>query len=172
MQQLCLTGSHAALIAERLFTALNVRPVGYRLIPFHVDGDCRGEALRMLLPPASPAYNDVPCRIRLTADRCAIVPEALETIAAPGLRAALGVHAPLLLGRVHADLLACPVFREAVRDCLMSSRPVITVADADAKPLLRALTPADKQLWFTVPDDAAGQSALLEALIPEAMLRF
>ena len=172
MQQLFLTGKHAALIAERLFTALNVRPVGYRLIPFYVDGICRGEALRLLLPPSAPAHNDVPCRIHLAADRFVTVPAALEEIAAPGLRAALGVHAPLLLGRVSADLLGCPGFRETVRECLLSSSPVITVADTDAEPVLRALVPPEQQLWFVVPDDAAGQSSLLEALIPEAVLRF
>ncbi|MBQ7849918.1 MAG: hypothetical protein IJ343_09375 [Clostridia bacterium] len=171
MQQLYLTGSHAALIADRLFTALNVRPVGYRLTPFSVEGASRGEALRLLLPPAA-GHNDVPCRIRISADRSVIVPAALEEVAAPGLHAALRVHAPLLLGGVQADLLDCPAFREAVRACLMSSRPVIVVADEAAAPVLRALTPPETQLWFAVPEDEAGQAALLESLLPEAMLRF
>lgn len=172
MQQLYLTGSHAGEIAARLFTTLNVRPVGCRLLPFEVGGEARGEALRLLLPPAQPRFNDVPCRIRLSADRWVAVPAVLEEIAAPSLLAALDVHAPMLLDGLCADVLACPGLREAVRTCLMSRRPVVVTAAPDAVELLRALTPAQTQLWLPVPDDAPGQAALLETLVAEAALRF
>lgn len=172
MQQLYLTGSHAGEIAVRLFTTLNVRPVGCRLLPFEVGGEVRGEALRLLLPPAAPNFNDVPCRIRLAQDRWTAVHPVLTQIAAPSLLGAMDVHAPMLLDGLCADVLACDEFREAVRTCLMGSRAVIVTAAEDAIPLLRALTPEEKQLWMPVPEDAAAQAALLETLLPEAMLRF
>ena len=54
MQQLCLTGAHAAALADRLISALNVRPVGLRVSPFSVDAESRKKALHMLPPPAPP----------------------------------------------------------------------------------------------------------------------
>jgi len=172
MQQLYLTGNHAGDVAARLFTTLNVRPVGCRLLPFEVGGEVRGEALRLLLPPSDPHCNDVPCRVRITRDRWTAVPPVMEEVAAPSLLAVMGVHAPMLLDGLHADVLACPAFREAVRTCLMSPRPVVVTAADDAVPVLRALTPAEDQLWLAVPDDPDGQADLLETLIPEAVLRF
>ncbi len=172
MQQLYLTGSHAGEVAARLFTTLNVRPVGCRLLPFEVGGEKRGEALRLLLPPAEPRFNDVPCRIRLSEAEWTPVPAVMEGIAAPSLLAAMSVHAPMLLDGLCADVLACPAFREAVRTCLMGSRAVVVAVRKDAEAILRTLTPADSQLWLPVPEDEAGQTALLETLIPEAVLRF
>lgn len=172
MQQLYLTGSHADEIAIRLFTTLNVRPVGCRLLPFEVGEEPRGEALRLLLPPAAPHFNDVPCRIRLSDDRWTAVHPVLEEIAAPSLLGAMGVHAPMLLDGLCADVLANDAFRQAVQTCLMGPRAVIVVAAEDAAPLLRTLTPPQKQLWLAVPDDPEAQAALLETLLPEAMLRF
>lgn len=172
MQQLYLTGNHAGNLAGQLFTALNVRPVGCRLTPFEVDGSIRGEAMHLLLPPAPPLHNDVPCRLLLAPGRWAVVPEVLEEIAAPGLTAARGVHAPMLLSGLTKDVLRCRPFREAVAACLAGSRPVVVAAARDAAAVLKKLTPAEDQLWFDVPDDRAGQAALLETLVPEAVLRF
>lgn len=172
MQQLYLTGLYAEEIADRLFHALNVRPVGLRLVPVEVGSGLRGDALQLLLPPAPPLYNFVPCRVKLSPERSVTVPLALEEIAAPGLLAAMKVHAPMLLQGLSADLLACPAFREAVRTCVLGGSPAVVVADASAVPVLQELTPPEKQLWFDVPEDEAGQSALLEHLIPEAALRF
>lgn len=172
MQQLCLTGASAAIIADRLFSALNVRPMGLRILPFTVDGCERGDALHLLPPPAPPALNGVPCRIRLTPQRSAVLTQALEEIAAPGLTAALRIQSPLLLEGLSGDLLACDALRDAVKACLMSRFPVVITADAGARKILQTLTPREDQLWFDVPEDPAGQSALLEQLIPEAALRF
>lgn len=172
MQQLYLTGSHAAGVADQLFHALNVRPVGMRLSPVLAGDGVRGDAVELLLPPVPPMHNHAPCRVALSPERSFVVEPVLEEIAAPGLMAALQVHAPMLLQGLSADLLACGAFREAVRRCLVSSCPVVVVADTSAVPLLQGLTPGEDQLWFSVPEDAAGQSALLESLIPEAALRF
>lgn len=172
MQQLYLTGSHAGEIAARLFAVLNVRPVGCRLLPFEVGGETRGEALRLLLPPSGTRFNDVPCRIRLGQDRWTAVHPVLEEIAAPSLLAAQGIHAPMLLDGLCADTLENAAFRDAVRACLMARRPVIVTVRPDAEALLRDLTPPQNQLWLPVPDDAPGQAALLETLLPEAVLRF
>ena len=92
MQQLYLTGNHAPALADRLITALNLRPAGYRLQPFTVSGSVRGEALHLLLPPAAPMDNDVPCRIRLREGDWAVVPRVLEEIAAPNLAKAVTAH--------------------------------------------------------------------------------
>lgn len=171
MQQLYLTGPHASEIADRLFTALNVRPAGYRLLPFSVNGGLRGEALHLLLPPAAPMDNDVPCRIRLRSGDWTIIPRVLDEIAAPNLLRALAVHTPILLQGMTAQMLTCAAFREAVVTLLTSPRPVVVAADDDAEELLRALTPAESQLWMPVPQTAQGREALLESLITEASMR-
>lgn len=168
MQQLCLTGENAGIVADHLFNALNLRPVGLRIAPFSVDGVPMGDAVHLLAPSGR---GGVPCRIRLTQERSVIVPQVLEEVAVPGLLAAQRIQAPLLLDGLRGDLLACRSFCEAVCQCMTGRRMVIVTADASAAELLRALVPAQKQLWFSVPEDAAGQSALLEALVPEAALR-
>lgn len=172
MQQLCLTGAHAEALADRLFAALNIRPVGLRVLPFHVDGAPRGRMLHLLPPPAPPALNDVPCQVLLAEGRFVSIPEALEHVAAPGLLAALRIQAPVLLSGLNADLLACPAFCDAVRTCMMSQHPVVITADKTAMQLLQSLVPEEKQVWFGVPDDDDAQAILLESLIPEAALRF
>lgn len=171
MQQLYLTGRHASELAARLFTALNVRPAGCRLLPFTVGGAIRGEALHLLLPPSPPLCNDVPCRIRLTPEDWAIVPRALNEIAAPSLLSALEVHSPMLLDGLTGPMLACAAFREAVRRCLVGERAVVVVAADDAVSALRTLTSEDCQLWASVPDDAEERAALLETLVTEAAMR-
>lgn len=171
MQQLYLCGPHAAELADRLFTALNIQPAGYRLSPFSVGGALRGDALHLLLPPAAPMDNDVPCRIRLRPNDWCIVPRVLDEIAAPNLLRAITVHKPILLGGLTARMLTCSAFREAVVAVLTSGRPVIVAAADDAQEHLRALTPAETQLWLPVPDSAEEQSALLEHLVTEAALR-
>lgn len=171
MKQLYLTGNHASALADRLITALNLRPAGYRLQPFTVSGSVRGEALHLLLPPAAPMDNDVPCRIRLrTGDWC-VVPRVLDEIAAPNLMRAVPLHTPILLGSITGQMLTCTAFREAVVTVLTSERPVVIAAEESAAEHLRALTPASTQMWLPVPDDAEEQSALLEQLVAEAALR-
>ncbi len=171
MQQLYLTGLHASQLAERLFQAMNVRPAGYRLLPFCVGDAPRGDALHLLLP-TPPAGNDVPCRIRLSEGRAVLVPQALEEFAAPALRSAACIHTPMLMDELTADMLACPQFREAVRQCLMSDHAVVVVAAPDASDALRALTPATHQLWMHVPEDGEARAELLSALVEEAAMRF
>ncbi len=171
MQQLYLCGAHAPKLADLLFTALNLRPAGYTLVPFTVGGGLRGDALHLLLPPAAPMHNDVPCRIRLRDGDETVVPRVLEEIAAPNLLKAINAHAPILLGGVDAQMLTCRAFREAVVTVLTSPRTVIVAASDDAEDLLRALTPADSQLWAHVPESAADRAELLEELIAEASMR-
>lgn len=171
MQQLYLTGAHAAAIAEKLFNALNVRPAGYHLTPFTVGGGIRGEALHLLTPPCAPMDNDVPCRIRLRTGDWTIIPRVLDEIAAPTLLQARTLRAPILLGGVTGTMLTCRAFREAVVSCLKSDCPVIVAASDDAEDILRALTEESDQMWMPVPDTSDGQAALLEELIAEAALR-
>lgn len=169
MQQLCLTGDHAGIIVGRLFDALNLRPVGLRILPFAVDGAPAGEALHLLPPP--PGSSCVPCRIRLTKERSVIVPQALAEVGAPGILSALRIQSPVLLEGLHGDLLTCEPFLDAVCQCMLSHRPVVLTADASAAAILRQRLPEERQIWFDVPDDPAGQAALLNTLLPEASLR-
>ena len=171
MQQLYLSGEHAPELAQRLINALNLRPAGYQLAPFTVGGGQRGEALHLLTPPAAPMDNDVPCRIRLRTGDWTIVPRVLDEIAAPCLRQMLPVHTPILLSGLTAQMLTCTAFREAVVACLTSPHPVIVACADDAEELLRALTPAETQLWTPVPQSADARAALLEELVTEAALR-
>ena len=172
MQQLYLTGRHASALAEQIFTALNIHPAGYRLQPFSIDGSVRGEALRLLLPPAEPLLNAVPCRIRVSAQEWVTVYPALERLAVPCLTSAALVHAPLLLDGLTADLLSCDAFCTVVRQCLTAQRPVIAVVREEAESILRTLTPPDRQQWVSVPYDADERAVLLEHLIAEAAMRF
>lgn len=171
MQQLYLTGDYAPALADSLITALNLRPAGYRLVPFTIGGGVRGEAMHLLMPPAAPMDNDVPCRIRLRTGDWAVVPRVLDEIAAPNLERAVTLHMPILLGGLTAQMLTCSAFRESVVTLLMSERPVIVAASDDAEELLRALTPEDAQLWAPVPASTKGRAALLEELVAEAAMR-
>jgi hypothetical protein len=171
MQQLYLTGNHASDLADSLFNSLNLRPAGYQLQPFSVGGAIRGEVLHLLTAPVAPMDNDVPCRIRLRSGDWTAVPRVLDEIAAPNLLRAITLHKPILLSGLTAQMLTCAAFREAVVACLLSPRPVIVAADEDAEEILRALTPADNQLWAPVPQTAQGRSALLEELVAEFSLR-
>ena len=172
MQQLCLTGTFAVPIAAKLFTALNVQPVGFCLLPFEVGGEDRGLALHLLLPPAPPLLNDVPCLIRTAQGELTLVPGALTQAAVPALDAARKLHAPMLLSGVRLEMLQCDAFCAALRRCLTGPTPVVVAAEEAAAPLLASLTPPEMQLHLSVPEDAAGRDALLERLIPEAALRF
>lgn len=171
MQQLYLTGAHAAELADQLFTALNICPAGYRLLPFTVGGGLRGEAMHLLLPPAAPMDNDVPCRVRLREGDWCVIPRTLDEIAAPNLLRAVTVHKPILLGGLTAQMLTCAAFREAVVALLTSPRPVIVACEDAAEEHLRALTPADTQLWTPVPESAEARAELLQELVAEAALR-
>ncbi len=172
MQQIFLTGSHAPNIASRLFTALNIHPTGYRLTPFMVDGAVRGDALHLLLPPSPPLYNDVPFRIRLGSTQQVIVAPVLAQVAAPSLLAALQVHTPMLISGVSGEMLTCEPFRTALRECLMSQRPVVVVAEDDAVDALSRITPPERQQWLHVPQEPEARSQMLEHLIAEASMRF
>ncbi len=172
MQQLYLTGRDASALASRLFLALNVPPAGFRLLPFTIGGEVRGEALHLLLPPMPPMHNDVPVRIRMGDHAWTTVPQVLDGIAAPCLTSLTQVRTFLWVDSVTGEMLASPVFTAALRDCLLRQHPVVVVAQEDAMAALKELTPIANQLWMPVPEDAAGQEALLEELITEATLRF
>ena len=171
MQQLYLSGERAPELAQRLISALNLRPAGYQLQPFTVGGGLRGEALCLLTPPAAPMDNDVPCRIRLRENDWCIVPRALDEIAAPNLLRAAAACKPILLGGLTAQMLTCTAFREAVVTLLTGPRPVIVACEDAAEEHLRALTPAESQMWAHVPESAAARTALLEELVAEASMR-
>ena len=100
------------------------------------------------------------------------MPRVLDEIASPNLLRAAEDHTPILLGGLTAQMLTCTAFREAVVAVLMSRRPVIVAAEDGAEELLRALTPAQTQLWMPVPPSETGRAELLEELVAEAAMRF
>lgn len=172
MQQLFLTGPDASGLAASIFTALNIRPAGLRMLPFCMGGGERGDALHLLLPPAAPYHNDLPCRISLSEDRSIYVPPVLNEIAASALLAAKNVNAPMLLDGLTLEMLRFADFRTAVEECLRRPRPVITVAAPDAEKALRRMLPEERQLWLRIPEEENARAQLLEELIIEASMRF
>ena len=91
---------------------------------------------------------------------------------AAGLLAAMRIHAPVFIDGLSGDLLTCEALRLAVLRCLSAQRLVVIAADASARDVLHMHAPLQEQVWYDVPEDEAGQAELLEALIPEAALRF
>ncbi len=171
MQQLYLVGHDASSLALQIFTAHNVHPAGFRLLSFNIGNAPRGEALHLLQPPAPPMHNDVPALICL-GNETVPVPQVMDRIAAPALRSLIGVRQVALIDRITADMLSSAAFRDALQGCLMRDAAVIVVAEENAVPALQALTPADCQLWMTVPEAPDARQALLETLVTEAALRF
>lgn len=168
MQQIFLTGKQAGEVVMRLMDALNLRPVGYRLLPFAVDGEEKGQMLRLLTPPEEGVRNDVPCIIE-TGAQPIVLPGVFDLLAAPALRQAPHAHAPVLLGGVPLLSLAAPAFREAMMDCLASAAPVITVALPDAVEAIRMM--GGEQRWFDLDaPDGDAQLALLQSELAAFLL--
>lgn len=155
VQQLVLTGEGADRLAEALFSALAVRPAGYLLTPLRPGGRDKGRVMHVLTGPDDGCENDVPCLLRLAEDRVVAVPEVFEELAAPALRQAAHTRAPILLGGITAEMLACPVFRAAVEGCMQGPRPVVAAASPDAADILRGM--------------ASEEPLLVDAAAPEAM---
>lgn len=148
MQHLFITGDNASILANRLFAALNIRPVGFVLGDFTVAGALRGEALHLLLPPAPPRLNDVPLLLRLTQEETVLVTRVLNEIAVPALCSSRSAHKPILLDRITRDMLREAAFAEALGELLSGEKLVVAVADAEAAADLRLMYPAAQQRWF------------------------
>jgi len=161
MEQLYLTGEGASALAVKALTGVALRPVGFRLMPFEVAGRAAGELLHLLMAPASPYENDLPCRLQLCPGRVVSVPQVYEEAAAPALRLCLDMRAPILLDGVTAEALASPAFCDAVLACLGSERLTIVVAREDAVGILREMTAKESQLWLSATD---GSERLLQEI--------
>lgn len=172
MRSIFLTGLGASQAAERLFTAARVRPAGFRLLPLTtLNGQTRphdrGELLHLLMQPPAPMENDVPCVLRLSAQRRVLVRETLEEIAAPALTMCAQVRSPLLLDGISGEMLTCPAFREAVRSCVrLDSLALCILRDQAAADVLTE--PGDAV--YDVP--ASGDDAVQEALLRDALMRW
>lgn len=167
MQQIFLTGKQAGDMAIRLLTALNLRPVGYRLLPFAVDGEEKGQMLHLLMPPAEGVRNDVPCIIE-TGAQPIVLPGVFDLLAAPALRQAMHARTPILLGGVPLLALAAPAFREAMMNCLAGDMQVITVVLPDAVEAVRMM--GGEQLWIDLDaPDADAQMMLLQSELADIL---
>lgn len=165
MQHLFLSGEGASHLSRQLVTALNTPFSGFLLSPFHIGGQIRGEALRLIPSPPPPRLNNVPCRIRLTQTEWLLLPRVMEEIAVPGLCSALNAHTPMLLDAIHSEMLSCPSFCDALiqvqsRECL-----VVFVVAKGAETTLKQLLPAERQRWFDT------STVTLEQLVEAAALR-
>lgn len=168
MRQICLIGARAGAVALRLFDALGQRPVGYRLVPFALAGREKGRMLRVLAAPPGDLANDVPCVARLGPGRDVVIHAAFDEVAAPALRRALHVHAPILLDGLCAANLAQGPFREAVEACLNSPCRTVACMSADAEPILRRMKGGKEALYLAVT--AENEADLLLKLQAECFL--
>ena len=97
MQQLLLFSTHgakASVLAQSVIRALPLRAVGFRMLPYALAGQTRGELLHFL-GAQDPMENDVPCTLRLGRQRTVSIPEVWEELAAPTLRPAPEVEQAL-----------------------------------------------------------------------------
>ncbi len=163
MQQLYLTGQGASAAAERVLRAINAPTAGFRLTPFSVSGEVRGEALHFLLPPPLPLLNDVPCRIRIQSDSWQLVPKVMEQIAVPGLRACLGALTPVLVDAIHSDMLAGKAFCAVLDQLQAREHLCVFVVAEGAEKKLRRMMPPERQRWFCVTD--VPEETLIEAVM-------
>lgn len=162
MQQIFLTGTKAGDMAMRLLEGLNLRPVGYRLLPFAVGGEEKGRMLHLLTPPEEDVRNDIPCIIE-TGRAPMVLPGVFDLLAAPALRQAAHARTPILLDGVPLLSLAAPGFREAMMNLLSGDQPVLVVALPDAVEAIRMM--GGDQLWLDL--DAPNADALMMQLQAE-----
>lgn len=101
---------------------LPLRAVGFRMLPYALAGQTRGELLHFL-GAQDPMENDVPCTLRLGRQRTVSIPEVWEELAAPTLRRCIPRHAPILLDRLTEAALDCPAFARTLRDCFQGESP-------------------------------------------------
>lgn len=171
MQQLLLFSTHgakASVLAQSVIRALPLRAVGFRMLPYALAGQTRGELLHFL-GAQDPMENDVPCTLRLGRQRTVSIPEVWEELAAPTLRRCIPRHAPILLDRLTEAALDCPAFARTLCDCFQGESPVLALADEALAPRLTALLEGMPPLalhW-----DGADQEALFAQLVEEITLR-
>lgn len=171
MQQLLLFSTHgtkASALAQSVIRALPLRAVGFRMLPYALAGQTRGELLHFL-GAQDPMENDVPCTLRLGRQRTVSIPEVWEELAAPTLRRCIPRHAPILLDRLTEAALDCPAFARTLWDCFQGESPVLALADEALAPRLTALLEGMSPLalhW-----DGADQEALFAQLVEEITLR-
>ena len=169
MQQIYLTGPKASEVAAWVLTSLRVKTAGYCIVPLEVEGQVRGQALRLLTVPDEPYHNNVPCMAELAPGKQVFLREVFNQIAAPELRQAASAHVPVFMDCITAEMLKAADFAEAVAACLRSRSQVIAVAADNAVRKLRAMTDAENQLWLTV--DEANQNDIMRLLQQEVSMR-
>lgn len=171
MQQLLLlspTGVEASALAQRVTHALPIRAVGYRLLPYSLAGQPRGEMLHLLATP-DPLANDVPCTLRLSRARMLDIPEVWSELAAPALRRCLPRHAPILMDRLTGAALNSAAFGQAAADCFQGGSPVLALAQEGLLPRILPLMGDAAPLIFHW--NAAQEQTLAEQLLAELALR-
>ena len=171
MQQLILVSSDAACaarVAQTVLHALPVRAVGFRMLPYQVAGQTRGELLHFFAG-SDPLENDVPCTLRLSRAVTLELPEVWTQLAAPALKRCLPRHAPILLDRLTEAALDCPAFAQALEAALMGESPVLALTSPALLPRLAQLAPKADLLSFSC--DNTAEEELACTLAQEITLR-
>ena len=74
----------ASALAQSVIHALPMRTVGFRLLPYAIAGQPRGELIHFLASD-DPVQNDVPCTLRLSREKIVSIDAVWAELAAPAL---------------------------------------------------------------------------------------
>lgn len=171
MQQILLFSAscgEASSLAQSVIYALPLRAVGFRMLPYALAGQNRGELLHFL-GAQDPMENDVPCTLCLGRQRTLAIPQVWEELAAPTLRRCIPRHAPILLDRLTEAALDCPAFVRVLEDCFRGDSPVLALAHQALAPRLTALLEPMSPL--TLHWDGTNREHLFAQLVEEISLR-
>ena len=72
----------ASALAQSVIHALPMRTVGFRLLPYAIAGQPRGELIHCLASD-DPVQNDVPCTLRLSREKIVSIDAVWAELAAP-----------------------------------------------------------------------------------------
>lgn len=83
----------ASALVQSVIHALPMRTVGFRLLPYAIAGQPRGELIHFLASD-DPVQNDVPCTLRLSRKKTVSIDPVWAELAAPALLRCLPRRAP------------------------------------------------------------------------------
>lgn len=158
----------ASALVQSVIHALPMRTVGFRLLPYAIAGQPRGELIHFLASD-DPVQNDVPCTLRLSREKIVSIDAVWAELAAPALLRCLPRRAPILLDHLTAPALAVPAFAGAVKRCFAGESPVLALAPQSLSDTLSELLHDAPPMVFSCTDENAQE--LVRTLTNEISLR-
>lgn len=158
----------ASALVQSVIHALPMRAVGFRLLPYAIAGQPRGELIHFLASD-DPVQNDVPCTLRLSREKTVSIDAVWAELAAPTLLRCLPRRAPILLDRLTAPALTVPAFAEAVKRCFAGESPVLALAPQSLSDTLSELLRDAPPVTFSCTEENAQE--LVRTLTNEINLR-